>query len=829
VAASTVKALQLLRDRLALASRDNFAGVAKIAGLGVALRMAADDVARSGAGGQFVAMLAWRQQLEDFDAIPVSQREVLVAKGMRIVRGLVGVQPTTATPVVTRVSNARDIVTLTSKKKTKAEPASPLGDPLAAATSSIRGIGPTFAQQLAQSDVHTLEDLLWLVPNRYDDFRRARSIASLQPDDDGQRVVIVGQVFSARMIFARGRRWADVKLETDGASLQIRFFNAWAGIEKKFPVASTICVAGNIKFRSGRAEMANPDVLDVSLSNPIVAYYPRIAGVPPARVKSACHAALQQIGTLADEIPSDVASKLNLPSLIDSMTTLHQPPANLRIEDVDAMLNGVSLWQQRLAFGELFALATAAAMQRFMRCAGVAAACASTDVEQRVCRATGFSLTSAQRRALQHLVDDLAKPAPMNRLLEGDVGSGKTAVAFGAALAAVGAGYQVAIMAPTEVLAEQHEKNFRRWCEALDSDIKIGVALLTASTPTAVRASTLSLVAAGAIHIVVGTHALLSEQVGFANLALVIIDEQQRFGVAQRMRLRNKGGDGSAPHLLVMTATPIPRTLALTAFGDLDRTVIDELPPGRSPIATTVVHGKIGWNQVLKQINATVAKGLQVYVVCPRIEADPDSSPRALAIDAETVHAVLTSTLDASVGLVHSRLDSGTRNATMRSYRDGSLAVMVATTVIEVGVDNPNATLMIILGADRFGLSQLHQLRGRVGRGQQASSCLLHSVDDPTPEGKQRLAAMVETTDGFKIAERDLQLRGPGELFGEQQAGSPRLAIGDQALYIQLLLQAREFAAPLIARDPTLALPEHALLRAAVRRRIGSVFDAHSG
>ncbi len=902
-----VDPLRDLRDRIALAARDNFAGVAKIGGLGGALRVAADGVLVAASGPGLVELQAWRADLGAFETSSLVQREVLVARGMRVVRSLgplvvtphkaknqspavpaaeLASMPATVPASVAATKPVSELASLQprvqpSQVPADADPMNPRGqaprrarvpkavavnrtvqpfsanveddgmptvparkprpakvvamavapmDPLAAPTSSVRGIGPAFAQLLADSDVHTVEDLLWLVPVRYDDARRARMISTLREQvDDGQRVVLTGEVASARMVFARGRRWADVKLvDADGTGLQIRFFNAWAGIEQKFPTGHQVCVAGAVRFRSGRPELANPDVLTTD-GSPIVTYYPRIAGVPPARIKSACLAALAHVTTLADEIPLLVAAQLHLPSLVESVQTLHLPPATLTMAQVDDMLAGVSPWHQRLAFGELFALATAAAMQRAARCAGTALPCpAVPELQASLGAVLGFELTKAQQAALGQIGEDLQRPVPMNRLLEGDVGSGKTAVAFGAALAAVRAGYQVAVMAPTEVLAEQHEKNLRRWGDSLG----VRVALLTASTPSGIRNSTLSLAAAGAMDIVIGTHALLAERVGFANLALVIIDEQQRFGVAQRMKLRDKGGTGvGVPHLLVMTATPIPRTLALTAFGDLDRTVLDELPPGRTPITTRVVSGKAGWNQALTQMRATLAKGHQVYVVCPRIAADPAAGPsRGTDIDAESVHQRLLAELaGVVVGLVHGRQDSPTRDATMRGFRDGSVAVLVATTVIEVGVDNPNASLMMILGADRFGLSQLHQLRGRVGRGAAQSSCWLHANADPTPEGKQRLAAMVETTDGFKIAERDLQLRGPGELFGEQQAGAPRLAIGDQALYLKLLVQARAHAGPLVAADPRLAAPAHALLRAAVQRRIGSVFDAQSG
>jgi ATP-dependent DNA helicase RecG len=435
-----------------------------------------------------------------------------------------------------------------------------------------------------------------------------------------------------------------------------------------------------------------------------------------------------------------------------------------------------------------------------------------------------FKPTGAQTRAIGEIADDLAKSAPMNRLLQGDVGSGKTAVAFAAAVQVARACRQTAVMAPTEILAEQHHETWKAWAAIAG----LRIALLTASTPKAVRQSLLALLAQKQIDVLIGTHALLAEAVGFGALGLVVIDEQHRFGVAQRAKLRDKGDGQGAPHLLVMTATPIPRTLALTAYGDLDVSVLDELPPGRKPVTTTLENGKRGETKAYKLIAERVAANERAYVVCPKVEDDNEESDWK---DATTVASELAAALPkVRVGLVHGRLDVDARDRVMRAFKQGELDVLVATTVIEVGVDVPAATVMVIHDADRFGLAQLHQLRGRVGRGGGMAHCVLITHGGLTEEGRERLGAMVRTTDGFAIAETDLALRGPGELCGPRQAGVPRLRYGDLGEHFELLLEARRHATRILDEDPDLVRPEHTSLRAALARRLAqSVYGAESG
>lgn len=958
--------IQNLQDKLAIAARDNFNGALRVAGLGAALRGAADAVLgdpRAGeAAAPHAALAQWRRALENYESASELEKKQIVARGLRVVRAMPASMPppppraTVAAHAASRGSAVRlhaagaaataasapgapvDAIAVApalaaernavdapppprrqtreprapSRARPVAKPTAPSADAigardtssrpmarranaltarpddlLAQPTSALRGIGPAFSEALAAGEVHTVEDLLWLTPARYDDARLAIAPEALRPVADGAtavRVVVRGAVRHAKMIFARGRRWAEVGLIGDGSVvLVVRFFNAWAGFEAKYPVGTEVVVAGAVKWAGAKPSMANPDVLVASgaaaASVGIVCHYPRIAGVPPARVRSACALALAGAADLRDELPPSVAAMVALPTLPAAVHMLHAPPPTLDAAASAALVAKTSPWHQRLAFGDLLVLAVAAAMRRKQRQGDCALPCPMVpEFAASLAVTFPFALTSAQQRAIAAISDDLGKTVPMNRLLEGDVGSGKTAVAFAAALLAAKNGMQVAVMAPTEVLAEQLERQFRTWA----APHHLVVAGLSASVPAGSRASTLGLVAAGAVHIVVGTHALLSQQLAFARLGLVIIDEQQRFGVQQRTRLREKGDSGTAaPHLLVMSATPIPRSLALTAFGDLDCSVLDELPKGRQPIATRVVPAASAWQVVVEAIRAAVARQEQVYVVCPTIAASEEATHTA-GLDAETLAPALAKALHghmasqvvpthrgkvsqrakatvaaaavaaptpaalppptvapsaahassvraATVGIVHGQLDAQTRDATMRAFRDGAMDVLVATTVIEVGVDNPNATLMVIVGADRFGLSQLHQLRGRVGRGTRASTCLLWPSKEPTEYGAQRMAAMLETTDGFRIAEHDLLLRGPGELFGDKQAGAPRMAIGDAALYRSLVVRARDAARAIVEADARLQQADHALLRASVLRRLPTVYDAYSG
>ncbi len=748
-------------------------------------------------------------------------------------------------------------------------------DPLARPTHTLPGIGPAFAQKMAEKGLETVEDLLWCLPKRYDDVRDAKQLAEVGEMAEGERVTFVSKVTSARMIFVGRRRWAEVRLEsatpvTDlskRSSAVVRWFNVWAGIDKRMPPGSLVVLSGVVRRREGRLELANPDVISIELAEvaptihqqlgmelgtglnddvpadeakprtsakpklkkdppKLIARYPDVAGVPQSKLRAACQTACERVGATADDgVPPKIERAAKLPALSATLAMLHAPPDDISPAELDLLNRRVSVYQRRLVFGELFALGVAVALKRRERQADAALPCArSKAIDAVVLKALPFAPTGAQRRSIDEVAADLAKSEPMNRLLQGDVGSGKTAVAFAAAVQAARAGRQVAVMAPTEILAEQHFETWGTWAKVAGLEI----ALLTASTQKAVRQSMLAMLAQRQIDVVIGTHALIADSVGFAALGLVVIDEQHRFGVAQRAKLRDKGDGQGAPHLLVMTATPIPRTLALTAYGDLDISVLDELPPGRLPAKTSLVSGKRGETAAYKMIGERIALGERAYVVCPKVEDDNEDSDWK---DATTVAREVAAAIPhAQVGLVHGRLESAARDRVMRAFKQGEINVLVATTVIEVGVDVPAATVMAIHDADRFGLAQLHQLRGRIGRGGGKSHCVLITHGGLTEEGRERLDAMVRTTDGFEIAETDLALRGPGDLCGPQQAGVPRLRYGDLTQHYDLLLEARRHAATVLDEDPGLLAPEHAALRAALARRLAqSVYGPESG
>ncbi|MEJ7597539.1 MAG: ATP-dependent DNA helicase RecG [Kofleriaceae bacterium] len=840
--------VEALRRPLELAAADGFAGVRKVQGLGHALRTACDGLI-----GQIAVegLELWRGTLARWESLDEHQQTVEVARGMRLIarmpRAVVAVDQASraqGAPMLEPVKPATPRPEKSRVKRASVEPEAVV-DPMAAPTSSLPGIGPAFAERLAEKGLFTVEHLLWCLPRRYDDVRDARPLAAVCALDEGTRATFAAKVASSRMIFARGRRWAEVRLESieaaDAASALVRWFNVFAGIEKRMPPGATVVVSGVVRKRNGRTEFANPDILGIEIAElerpgkampSIIARYPDVPGVPASRLRTACATACARVGDTADDgVPARVEQAAGLPSLGETLSRLHAPPSDLAAEDLAALNRGESRWQRRLAFGELFALGVAVAMRRRERRGDAAVPCvAASGLAHAIRSALPFTPTGAQARTIGELDADLARATPMNRLLQGDVGAGKTAVAFAAALQVARAGRQTAIMAPTELLAEQHAQTWRQWAARVPGGLR--VELLTASTPKGVRASLLAMLGAGQVDILIGTHALLAERVGFGALGLVVIDEQHRFGVAQRAKLRDKGDGQGAPHLLVMTATPIPRTLALTAYGDLDVSVLDELPPGRKPITTKILSGARGRAAAYKLIAERVAARERAYVVCAKIEpGEDDGEPGRTWRDAVSTRDELAAALPAArVGLVHGRLDSADRDAVRRSFKDGGIDVLVATTVIEVGVDVPAATVMVIHDAERFGLAQLHQLRGRVGRGGDAAHCMLLAQGALGEDAESRLGAMVATRDGFAIAEQDLALRGPGELLGPRQAGVPRLRFGNLHEHTQLLLEARARAEEILDEDPELLRPDNASLRRALERRLAHhVYGAEGG
>ncbi len=808
------KRAQELHKPLAKVAAARFVGLGEQPTLGAKIRIACDRLVAALSTAPD-ALVDWRLALEHWEELDGGSRAAHVARGLRILRAEFGALSPPA-------------------KKAKAK-ASENVSPLAATTDSLPGIGPALAGRLSDHGFDTVEDLLWLVPRRYDDVRTTRGLADLGPEPPlGERVTVSGEVSSANF-FRRGRRrWVDVRLADGAITLAVRWFGAHQSMVARFPLGACAVLSGKLTARNAQLEMANPDTLEVvsvdggrrATDERIIPRYRDLQGVPAATLRKAIRAAMERgAQDVTASVPQEVADRLALPPLDQSLLSLHVPPSDISVEGVALLNEQDSPWHRRMAFEELFLLAVIVALRRQANRLDEAPACvAGQGLLERVAKALPFPMTGAQERVFAEVGANLAEEIPMNRLLQGDVGAGKTAVAFAAVAQVASAARQSAIMAPTELLAQQHLHSLKPWCERAG----LKLALLTASTNRAVRASTLALLAAGEIDLLIGTHALLSEHVAFSDLALVIVDEQHRFGVAQRAQLRAKGRVGS-PHLLVMTATPIPRTLALTAYGDLDVSVIDELPPGRIPVRTEVLSGKKGRARAYKELRDRLKTGARAFLVCPMVE--PGEEVAADWADTETAARGIAETWpDIRASVVHGRMTTDERVSAMDAFRTGDSQLLIATTVVEVGVDVPEANVMLIENADRFGLSQLHQLRGRIGRGGGEALCLLVARGGPTADGLKRLEVMGETCDGFVIAEADLRIRGPGELLGTQQAGLPKLRFGDLRRHAELLACAREEAERLLAGDPSLERQEHATLRQRLQDREDEpVYGAESG
>lgn len=683
--------------------------------------------------------------------------------------------------------------------------------------------------------VRTVRDLLETVPRRYLDLSSNRSIGELEA---GAEVTISGRIIRVTPRRIRGNRHMLTVTVTDQSGTADLLWWNQPFREKQFSIGAQVIAAGKIdRNKSGRLQIVNPFVEALGAegvhTGRIIPVHPATAGVSSTLIRRLVHEALARFGKGVDEIlPPELLG--DRPGRQAALREMHFPTDE----------GSRSRARRRLAFEELVVLSTGLAIRkRHLAAVEGEGLEPDEDVLPKFYEGLGFELTGAQRRAIDEILHDLRRQQPMNRLLQGDVGSGKTVVALAAAIHAAAAGRQTAIMAPTEVLAEQHLVSMKRMLDPISGfdaspdrlfAESFRIALLTGSTPGAERRETLAAVASGEIDILVGTHALIQEGVNFHRLGLAIIDEQHRFGVHQRVALRDKAG-GVQPHALVMTATPIPRTLALTVYGDLDVSVLDELPPGRTPIVTKTVTTPAQRKDVAADIRAEAAAGHQVFVICSLV----DDSETLEAKAAVSVYERLAGEVfpDLRVGLMHGRLKPAEKDRVMTQMRTGELDVLVATTVVEVGVDCPSATIMVIEDADRFGLSQLHQLRGRVGRGGLPARCYLTTdvdlSDDDREATKKRLDAMEATTDGFKLAELDLELRGTGQLFGSADrpdAGPAQTGRGD-LIFTNLLrdqgmlADAREAAFALVDRDPDLSDPAHESLKRELHRRFADRLD----
>ena len=674
----------------------------------------------------------------------------------------------------------------------------------------VKGVGPKRAGLLERLGLHVRADLLYHLPLRYEDRRHPVRLGEVRA---GDLVTVIARVRAPRAVrgrHARAHRF-QARLEDESGVLE----GVWFGqlyLAKLLVDGVRVLLHGKVGERRGQLQLQSPsfEILqeDEAPRPGLVPVYPLTEGLHQNMLRRLVGSALDDLAAAEPEVlPGRLRVRLGLPDLPEALRRLHRPEGQDQVE----------AGRERLALEELLVLQVALALkQRHQQEPDPSAAVVpGSDLVPRFKASLPFRFTRAQERAEAEILADLAAPRAMSRLLQGDVGSGKTVLAAAALLATMDSGQQAALMAPTEILAEQHVLTLTALCAPLG----IRPELLLGGLPRAARGELLARLATGQTRLVVGTHALIEPDVEFQQLGLIVIDEQHRFGVAQRARLRRKMG--GHPNTLVMTATPIPRTLSLTLYGDLDLTVLDELPPGRQPIQTDWKRPR-SLPKVWSELRATLEKGAQAYVVCPLIEESEKLEAQAATDLAAELAAGPFSGL--RLGLLHGRLRNQEKEEVMTRFRQGDLDLLVATTVIEVGVDVPNASWMVILNAERFGLAQLHQLRGRVGRGRRASRCTLISSGGGE-ETRRRLRVMLETGDGFRVAEEDLAIRGPGEYFGTRQAGLPELRFADLTRDTRLLAVARREARALVTGDPELASPELAQLAARVREKFAPFLE----
>jgi ATP-dependent DNA helicase RecG len=638
---------------------------------------------------------------------------------------------------------------------------------------TLKGVGAKVAEKLKKLNLVTLQDVIFHLPARYEDRTRIYPIADLHAY---LHVSIQGEIMSADIQYGR-RRMLLVKVSDGTASITLRFFHFSAAQTKSLAIGTTIRAFGEVRTGKSQLEMMHPEYKiideneDAALEDSLTPVYPTTEGVKQLTLRNLTEQALKQLdkGALVELLPKGLYE--DQVSLTDALHLVHRPPPDVIIEDLD---EGRHPAQKRLVIEELLAHHLSMLKVRSQSKADPGIAIPIDEaLKQKFLATLPFQPTGAQSRVVEEIEQNLQESQPMMRLVQGDVGSGKTLVAALSALSTISAGYQVALMAPTELLAEQHAKNFSDWLTPLG----IRVGWLAGKLKGKARIETLERLALGEIDILVGTHAIFQEQVNYKNLALVIVDEQHRFGVHQRLALRKKGEVlGKYPHQLIMTATPIPRTLAMTAYADLDTSIIDELPPGRTPVTTVVLPDTRRGDVIERVRQAAIDNKRQTYWVCTLID---ESEVLQCQAAEDAAIALRTALPELKVGLVHGRLKSAEKQAIMDEFKQGELDLLVATTVIEVGVDVPNASLMIIENPERLGLAQLHQLRGRVGRGSVESHCVLMYSSPLSKTASKRLGVLRESHDGFYIAEKDLEIRGPGELLGTKQTGIADLKIAD--------------------------------------------------
>ncbi len=749
------------------------------------------------------ALVAFVETIRNKDSLPGISRSVVFARGQRFLISLAMEIEDEAGTKVTKKKAPRE------KKQTERPEAT--FDP---ELLTLDGVGPKTAARLSSRGLNCPRDLLFVLPRRYDDRRTVTPIADLK---HGMRIVTSGIVERVRVYGRPWKRIMDLEITDGDATLRGMWFTNRRPRPDSFEKGKRVILAGLVSNYKGRLQIAHPVVVkDEAESDRIgrvVPVYPEVPGVAGRTVEKAVRSAARNATTLIDDpLPEGIQTKRDLMPLAEALQSVHLPPLDIGMDALDAWVDGSSPAHRRLAYDEFFFVQLALAKRRrsvITRDAPTVSV--KGDIATELGSHLGFEPTHAQRRVISEILADLEREGPMQRLLQGDVGCGKTFVAIAAMLAAARSGHQAALMAPTEILAEQH----MRTIYPILSHFGITAALHIGAARSSTRKKNLAGFESGRTRVAIGTHALIQESIAFRSLGLAVVDEQHRFGVSQRLGLVGKGPLGTSPHLLVMTATPIPRTLALTVHGDLDISSVDELPPGRSPVETT--HwSNTERSRVIALAKEAVARGEQVYVVCPVIEESEKLDVRAAEDVFEEYREVFG---PEETRLLHGRLPQEEKESAMQDFTDGVAKVLVATTVVEVGVDVANATVMIIEGAERFGLAQLHQLRGRVGRSDKKSYC--HLISDATgDDAVARIGVLTRTCDGFELAEADLEIRGPGELYGRRQAGLPGFRYGNLMRDADFLRFARQDVGAFLEADPELRSASGQALKKELLRRV---------
>ena len=794
---------------------------AVLGGLDALLRRAAG--APEVAGHPFATALR-RLPGGGYRSLSSKERRAWLELALRALRG----ETVAAPPVDKQRPNARPGGTTTRRPSLRGRPGpartlSP-DDPVTA----IPGLARGMAQRFERLGVRTVGDLAMLFPRRFNDFTDVRPIAALRPS--AHPVTVVAKVVAATETrFGRRLRGTEALLSDGSGFLRVVWFNM-PFVAKQLAPDEVIAVSGKVRTYRGRLQMENPEYEpfdpDAMDAGRLVPVYPATQGLSQKQIRRAVRVAVEAVAErIPDPVPRWLAEKRRLVPLADAIRAYHWPASPGEAEEA----------RRRLALGEFLAVQVAVLMRRAeWQRSQDAPRLELGEVLHRFLASLPFTLTRAQRRSLEEILSDLRGPEPMLRLLQGDVGSGKTVVAFAAMLAAVVSGYQAALMAPTEILAEQHYRSFARLLGGEEHSPLEGVfvppwlgrpvrmLLLTGSLTETQKEQIRNDAAHGGADILVGTHALIEDDVRIPRLGLAVIDEQHRFGVMQRAKLRQKGAN---PHLLVMTATPIPRTLALTVYGDLEVSTIDELPPGRKPVKTVWVHPHER-EEAYAFIRERLDAGEQAFVICPLVEESEALDVRSAEEEYERLRN--GPFRNYRVELLHGRMGAKQKDEVMQRFARGEADLLVSTSVIEVGIDVPNATVIVVEGAERFGLSQLHQFRGRVGRSDRQSYCLLFSTEeDPGPEARERLQAMVETNDGFRLAEIDLEMRGEGEAWGKLQSGQNTMLRVARLTDRDVLAEARAMAMEVLQVDPLLQRSEHRTLAAAVRPFLEKATEAN--